>query len=98
MGMSASSPLRGFDGECPPCADATAADCGRPKRVAEDEGLWETPASAACSPPPGQPAFLIPATACAASGRSIRKERAEERSGATVEARNASGRPPGRDP
>ncbi len=37
------------------------------------------------------PGFLPNVTACVASRRSIRKERAEERSGATVEVRDAAG-------
>ena len=35
--------------------------------------------------------FLTKVTACVASRRSFRKERAEKRSGATVEARDAAG-------
>ena len=38
-----------------------------------------------------RPGCLANVTACVASRRSIRKERAEERSGATVEARDAAG-------
>ena len=46
----------------------------------------------------GQPGFLTNVTACVASRRSIRKERAEKRSGAYGRGPRRRGRAPGRDP